>query len=221
MVTPIIHSIVIAVTTTACTFLICLPIVYGLIRHPIKLNWLIESLFLLPLVLPPTVVGLFLLKTFGKYGPVGRLLALFGEHSVIFTLTGAVIATIIVVLPIMYQSVKAAILSVDPSLSEAAKVMGATPNEILRWVILPNAYSGIVAGLLLTFCRGLGEFGASLMVAGYIQGKTDTIATTIYFAIQGGDDHTAVILSVLDVLIGITALLFIQFLNYHGKEVRR
>lgn len=221
MMAPIIHSLIIAIIATALTFLICLPIVYLLIRHPIKLNWFVESLFLLPLVLPPTVVGLFLLQLFGKYGPVGRFLALFADYSVIFTLTGAIIATIIVVLPIMYQSVKAAILSVDPSLTEAAQMMGATPNEILRWVILPNAYSGIIVGLLLTFCRGLGEFGASLMVAGYIQGKTDTIATAIYFAIQGGDNHTAVVLSLLDVLIGICALLVIQFLNHRGREVRR
>ncbi|MCH4169978.1 MAG: molybdate ABC transporter permease subunit [Lactobacillus sp.] len=215
---PILHSLVIALVATTLTFLVTLPIVYLLIQHPIKLNWAIESLLLLPLVLPPTVVGLFLLQLFGKYGIMGRFLALFNNYSLVFTLAGATVATIIVVLPIMYQSIKAAILGVDRHLVEAAEVIGATQFEVLRYVILPNAYNGIIIGLLLTFCRGLGEFGASLMVAGYIQGKTDTIATAIYFAIQAGDNNTAIYLSVVDILIGVTALLFIQFLNHQNKR---
>lgn len=217
---PIVHSLTIAIVATFGTFIIALPIAYYLLRRPLKLGWVIESILLLPLVLPPTVIGLFLLQAFGKYGPLGRLLAIFNNYSVIFTLTGATLATFVVVMPIIYQAVKAALLGVDKDLVEAAQVMGATPFEILRHVIIPNAYQGLIIGLLLTFCRGLGEFGASLMVAGYIQGKTDTIATSIYYAIQSGDNHTALFLSVIDILIGITALLLIHVLSEHAERNR-
>ncbi|MFC6169475.1 molybdate ABC transporter permease subunit [Loigolactobacillus jiayinensis] len=210
---PIIHSLIIAISATLITFLVALPVAYFLIRRHTHFGWVLESLLLLPLVLPPTVVGLFLLQLFGKFGFGGRFLALFHNYSLIFTLSGAVLATIIVVLPIMYQALKAALLSVDSNLIEAATVMGATPFETLRLVVIPNAYQGLIIGLLLTFCRGLGEFGASLMVAGYIEGKTDTIATSIYFSIQGGDTSTALLLSGVNILIGVCALLLIHLLN--------
>ncbi|MFD1319076.1 molybdate ABC transporter permease subunit [Loigolactobacillus zhaoyuanensis] len=210
---PIIHSLLIAFSATLTTFLIALPVAYYLLRRRTHFGWLLESLLLLPLVLPPTVVGLFLLQLFGKFGLGGRFLALFHNYSLIFTLSGATLATIIVVLPIMYQALKAALQSVDPNLIEAATVMGATPLETLRLVVVPNAYQGLIISLLLTFCRGLGEFGASLMVAGYIEGKTDTIATSIYFSIQGGDTQTALFLSGVNILIGVLALLLIHLLN--------
>lgn len=210
---PVLHSLVIASVATAITFLIALPLAYYLLQYRLRWGWLLESLFLLPLVLPPTVIGLFLLQAFGQYGILGQLLAIFHGYSVIFTLTGATLATLIVVLPIIYQAIKAALLSVDQTLIEAATVMGASNWEIMRYVIIPNAYQGLIIGLLLTFCRGLGEFGASLMVAGYIEGKTDTIATSIYYAIQNGDARTAIYLSIIDIVIGIFALLIIHFLS--------
>lgn len=213
MLLPVVHSLVIASVATAITFLIALPLAYYLLQYRLRWGWLLESLFLLPLVLPPTVIGLFLLQAFGQYGILGKLLAIFHGYSVIFTLTGATLATLIVVLPIIYQAIKAALLSVDPTLIEAATVMGASNWEIMRYVIIPNAYQGLIIGLLLTFCRGLGEFGASLMVAGYIEGKTDTIATSIYYAIQNGDARTAIVLSIIDIAIGIFALLIIHFLS--------
>lgn len=218
MLYPVVHSLLIASIATAITFCIALPLAYYLVHYRLRFGWLLESLLLLPLVLPPTVIGLFLLQLFGQYGFLGRCLALFHHYSIIFTLTGATLATLIVVLPIIYQAIKAAILSVDPTLIEAATVMGASEWEIIRYVIIPNAYQGLIIGLLLTFCRGLGEFGASLMVAGYIEGKTDTIATSIYYAIQNGDAHTAIYLSIIDIGIGIVALLLIHLLSDHQTK---
>ena len=200
--------------------MLTLPFAYWDAYSGKKISRIVEIIFLLPLVLPPTIVGFVLLQTFGKYGWIGSWLEKFG-YSLIFTLNGATLATTVVVVPLIYQGLKGAFKSVDPNLVDAAQTLSANRREILLRVILPNCWHAICASLLLAFCRGLGEFGASLMVAGYIEGQTDTIATTIYFAVQQGNNQLAVTLSLINILIGVLMLFLIQVLTNARKDVGR
>lgn len=218
MLSPIIHSLIVALSSTIIAFFLMLPVSYaGAFLH-YRGKWLVETLLLLPLVLPPTIVGLYLLMLFGKYGVFGKLLATF-NFSIIFTLPGAIIATTIVVLPIVYQGLKAALQSVPSNLTEAATTLSANSREILFRIILPNCWTSLIATILLAFCRGLGEFGASLMVAGYIPGTTDTIANSIYFAVQNGDNERALLLSLINIAFGFLVLAVIYLLTARRKFI--
>ncbi|MCQ1529201.1 molybdate ABC transporter permease subunit [Lutispora saccharofermentans] len=162
-----------------------------------------EVLITLPMVLPPSVTGYILLILFGRRGIIGSWLYSMGI-SLVFSWTGAVMAACIVSLPLMYQSVKASFINVDPVFQKAARTLGASESRIFWTVTLPLAWPGIVSGVALTFARSLGEFGATLMIAGNIPGKTQTIPLAIYFASDSGDMVTA------NILVGImTAFSFI------------
>ncbi|WP_215660860.1 molybdate ABC transporter permease subunit [Secundilactobacillus kimchicus] len=210
---PIIHSMTIATCATIIAFFIALPISFSLSNKRGIYKTIVEIVITLPMVLPPTVIGLVLLNTLGRNSGLGAFLWDRFNFSVIFTLTGAVIATTIVVLPIMYQGVKSAFLTIDQSLIDVAKTLSATPLQRFFRIILPNCWPVMLSGILLSFCRALGEFGATLMVAGYIQNKTDTISTSIYFLIQDGRTQMAVYLAVVNLFIGLVALLVIQLLG--------
>lgn len=214
---PIIHSLIVAASATIIGFFIVLPLSYWGAYRKYPGKWLLEIILLMPLVLPPTIVGLYILRLFGRYGVLGQLLEQLGL-SLIFSLAGAVMATTIVIVPLLYQGIKGALTSVPRSLIQVAQTLSASPREILFRIILPNCWPSVLASVLLAFCRGLGEFGASLMVAGYIEGKTDTIATSIYFAVQQGNDQKATILSLINIGIGLCILLVIQLLTYKKRE---
>ncbi|MGM0212691.1 molybdate ABC transporter permease subunit [Enterococcus sp. AZ109] len=209
---PIVHSLIVAVVATIIGFIIVLPLSYWGAYYKYPGKWLVEIFLLLPLVLPPTIVGLLILRLFGRYGVLGSLLESFG-YSIIFSLTGAIAATTIVIIPLLYQGIKGALVGVPRDLIQVAKTLAANQREVLFRIILPTCWPSIVASILLAFCRGLGEFGASLMVAGYIEGRTDTLATSIYFAVQQGDNHKAALLSVINIGIGLLILLIIQLLT--------
>src|SRR5277367_3389390 len=167
---------------------------------------LIDGIFILPLVLPPTVVGFLLLLLFGRNGPLGKLLLQFGA-SVVFSWPATVIAATVVAFPLMYITARAALEQVDPHLLQAARTLGASEARIFREVALPLAWPGVLAGTILSFARALGEFGATLMLAGDIPGRTETIPLAIYFAVEAGDMRRAILWSVIDVTISL-ALLF-------------
>ena len=155
-----------------------------------KLLVLIDVLFTLPMVLPPTVLGFFLLVIFGRNSPLGMLLAKAGI-SLIFTWQATVIASIVVAFPLMYKGAKGALEQVNEDHVWAARILGMSELSIFIRIMLPEAWPGILAGLALSFARSLGEFGATLLVAGNIPGRTQTIPMAIYFATAGGDMHTA------------------------------
>lgn len=217
MLSPILHSLFIATFATLLGFFISLPLAYQGAFKNFKGKSILEIILLLPIILPPTIIGLILLQIFGKYGCLGNISAWF-NYSLIFTLNGAMLATTIVILPLLYQGLKGAFFSVSPNLIAAGKTLRATPCQILFKIILPQCWPGIIASLLLAFCRALGEFGASLMVAGYIEGKTDTIATSIYFAVQQGKMQRAIWLSTFNILLGIFVLAFIQLLTKKNQR---
>jgi len=171
-----------------------------LARADIPGKALIEALFILPLVLPPTVLGFGLLLVFGKNGPLGKLAELLFHSPVLFTWWAAVIAASVVAFPLMYQNAKSAFESVDVNQERAARTLGAGEMRVFLTVTLPLAWPGILSGLVLSFARALGEFGATLMVAGNIPGVTQTIPMAIYFAVGVGDTGRALPLVAMVVL---------------------
>jgi molybdate transport system permease protein len=166
---------------------------------------LVDSIFLLPLVLPPTVVGFLLLVIFGRRSPIGTLLEKL-DASVVFSWPATVIAAATVSFPLMYLTARAALEQVDPTLAEAARTLGASESRVLREVLLPLAWPGVLAGTVLAFARALGEFGATLMIAGDIPGRTETIPLAIYFAVESGDMQRAWMWCAIDVAISLVLL---------------
>ena len=153
-------------------------------------KWIVDVIFTLPMVLPPTVVGFFLLVLFGKNSVVGQFLNRF-DASIIFTWQATVVAAVVVSLPLMYRATKGAFEQVDISTVWAARTLGMPESKIFLRVMIPQAWPGILAGMILSFARGLGEFGATLMIAGNIPQRTQTIPIAIYFATVAGDMRTA------------------------------
>jgi molybdate transport system permease protein len=165
----------------------------------------VDGIFLLPLVLPPTVVGFFLLLLFGRHGPFGQLLLHFGA-TIVFSWPATVIAATVVSFPLMYITARAALEQVEPGLLEAARTLGATEWRVFREIALPLAWPGVLAGTILSFARALGEFGATLMIAGNIPGRTETIPIAIYFAVEADDIQRALYWCAVDVIISLALL---------------
>jgi len=166
---------------------------------------LVDGVFLLPLVLPPTVVGFLLLLLFGRNGPLGKLFLKFGA-TIVFSWSATVIAATVVAFPLMYLTARAALEQVEPSLLQAARTLGASEWRVFREVALPLAWPGVLAGMILSFARALGEFGATLMLAGNIPGRTETIPIAIYFAVEANDMSVAARWCLLDIGISLTLL---------------
>ncbi len=163
---------------------------YGLSRWRSPARDLVDAILTLPLVLPPTVLGYYLLVLLGRRGVFGAWLDKMGIELV-FTWQGAVIAATIVAFPLVLKSARAAFENVDVQLENAARVLGVSEAGVFFRVTLPLASKGILAGVLLAFARALGEFGATLMIAGNLPGRTQTLSVAIYEAVQAGDDQTA------------------------------
>jgi len=174
-------------------------------RRPGPAMAVVDGMFLLPLVLPPTVVGFLLLLLFGRKGPVGKLLLYFGA-TVVFSWPATVIASAVVAFPLMYLTARAALEQVDPHFLQAARTLGANEWRVFREVALPLAWPGVLAGTILSFARALGEFGATLMLAGNIPGRTATIPIAIYFAVEADDMHAALGWCVIDIAISLVVL---------------
>lgn len=164
---------------------------YALARFRFPGRDLVDSLLLLPMVLPPTVLGYYLLVVIGRRGPIGAWLESAFGIRLIFTWQGAVIAAAIVSFPFVCKSARAAFEEVHPQFEQAARVLGLGAIAVFFRVTLPLAWRGILAGVLLAFTRALGEFGATLMVAGSIPGKTQTLSIAVYEAVQAGQDDLA------------------------------
>lgn len=165
----------------------------------------VDGVFLLPLVLPPTVVGFLLLLLFGRNGPLGKLFLKFGT-TIVFSWPATVIAATVVAFPLMYLTARAALEQVEPCLLQAARTLGASEWRVFREVALPLAWPGVLAGTVLSFARALGEFGATLMLAGNIPGRTETIPIAIYFAVEANDMAVAATWCLIDIGISLVLL---------------
>jgi molybdate transport system permease protein len=171
---------------------------------------LVDGVLILPLVLPPTLVGFFLLLLFGRNGPLGKILLKLGA-TVVFSWPATVIAAAVVAFPLIYLTARAALEQVEPRLLQAARTLGATEWRVFREVQLPLAWPGILAGTVLAFARALGEFGATLMLAGNIPGRTATIPIAIYFAVEDNDVSRALIWCAIDATISLALLAALYF----------
>jgi molybdate transport system permease protein len=152
-----------------------------------KGKMLLETFLMMPIVLPPTVIGFLLIYFFGRNSPIGALFEGFFQQSIMFTPWAAIIASSTVAFPLMYQSVKLGFQSVDKDIEDAAKVDGGSRGMVFLLVSLPLSLPAIISGLIMSFARALGEFGATLMFAGNIPGKTQTAPTAIYVAMESGN----------------------------------
>ncbi|ARK32528.1 molybdate ABC transporter permease subunit [Halalkalibacter krulwichiae] len=190
--TPLWISMKTSLTATAITFFLGLAVAYWMAHYKGRLKGIIDGLLILPMVLPPTVVGFILLLVFGKNSFIGGLLANF-DITVVFTWWATVIAATVVAFPLMYKTARGAFEQVDMTYIEAARTLGYHDLKIFWKVVLPLAWPGIAAGTILSFARALGEFGATLMLAGSIPGKTQTVPIAIYFASEGGNMDQAFI----------------------------
>lgn len=193
---PLFISLKVALLATAVSFLFAIPMAWRLSRKRGAMPALLDALCTLPLVLPPTVLGYYLILLVGRRGFLGPALAECGIN-LIFSWQGAVVAAAIVIFPLIYKSARAALESVDPGLENAARTLGASEWRVFLGISLPLAFRGIFAGVMLAFARGMGEFGATLMIAGNIPGKTQTLALAIYAAFQADDDRLALVLVII------------------------
>ncbi|GIQ68141.1 molybdate ABC transporter permease subunit [Xylanibacillus composti] len=183
---PIATSLKVSIASGVLVFLGAAVVAWRMSRRSFRGKLLLETVILLPLVLPPTVVGFVLLAVFGRSSWTGKAIeAVFGA-SPVFTATAAVIAAMVVSFPLVYQAVKSGFQSVDSQLEEAARSMGANEWQVFRWITLPLSGRALVSGFVLGYARGLGEFGATYMFAGNIPGRTQTLPTAVYLAVETG-----------------------------------
>jgi len=175
----------------------------------------LEAALMLPLVLPPTVIGYGILVVLGRHGALGGWLREHFDYTIIFSWHGAVVASALVALPLVLKSASAAFAGVDRTMEAAARTLRQSPWSVFMRVTLPLAWPGILAGTLLVFARSLGEFGATLMVAGSIPGRTQTLSVAVYEAVQAGQDDTA------NLLVAITSVTCIVVLLAAGRLAPR
>lgn len=190
-------SVRVAVLATLANAVVGIPLAYVLARRRFRGRALVDLLVTLPLVLPPTVTGYYLIVLLGRRGWLGAPLYAATGWSIAFTWYAAVVAATIMALPLLVRTARAAIDSVDRDLEKAAHTLGRSEWRTAIEVTLPLARNGILAGLVLAFARALGEFGATLMLAGNIPGRTATVPLAIYTAVQTGEEQAAVVLVAL------------------------
>jgi len=200
-------SLTVAVWATAITSIVGIGVGFVLARGQFFGRDLLDTILTLPMVLPPTVMGYYLLVLLGKKGWIGHWLQQTWGVNLIFTWQGAVIAATVVALPLVIKPARAAFESVDAQLEDAARVLGLSEMAVFLRVTLPLAWRGILAGILLGFARSMGEFGATLMIAGSIPGKTQTLSVAVYEAVQAGQDDVANLLVLIISGVCVTVLL--------------
>lgn len=200
---PLWISLKVAGWATLLSVLFGLPLAYGLARTRFWGRGFLESLALLPLVLPPTVLGYALLVGLGSRGLVGQWLKSVG-HPLVFTWQGAALAASLAGLPLFVSQARVSLAAIDPDIVGAARNDGAGFFALCRFILLPLARPGLLAGTTLAFARALGDFGATLMVAGDTPGQTQTLSLAIYDAVQAGDTHTAAVFTVLSISLCLT-----------------
>lgn len=208
---PLWLSMKTATISTMIVFVFGVLLAYIMTRKHFVGKGMIEAFFLLPLVLPPTVVGFGLLYLFGKNGVIGKFLLQYFDLQIVFSWYGALLAAIVVSFPLMYQSALAAFQQYDRNLEHVAKTLGKSSWQIFWSISFPLAWPGLLSGIVLAFARGLGEFGATLMVAGYIPNVTDTIPLAIYFAVETGNWDEAKFWVIIIIILGYIAILWLNW----------
>lgn len=206
-------------TTSLATLIAFILGVYGarlILKCEKKWRGILDAIFTLPMVLPPTVVGFILLIIFGKRGVVGQFLLKMGIQ-IVFSWSATVIAATVVAFPLVYRTTRGALEQIDQNIINAARTLGMKEERIFWRIAVPMAWPGIMSGIVLGFARALGEFGATLMLAGAIPGKTVTMPLSIYFAVQGGDMKTAQTWVILIIILSFMSMLSMNYLSRRGR----
>ncbi|MBU3099666.1 MULTISPECIES: molybdate ABC transporter permease subunit [Clostridium] len=202
---PLWISIKTSITATFIVFFIGIAAAWFMASYKGRARGILDGILTLPMVLPPTVVGFILLMIIGKNFPIGKLLSRFGIN-IIFTWYATVIAATVVAFPLMYRTCVGAFRQIDVNVINAARTLGVSEQRIFWKVAVPLAWPGIAAGTVLSFARALGEFGATIMIAGSIPGKTQTIPIAIYFAEVAGETGNAIKWVILIFIISLTVM---------------
>ncbi len=217
---PLLISLKAAIIATIITFILGVYIAY-LTTKLKKFKGLVDGFLTLPLVLPPTVVGFFLLILLGKNSFIGKLLSIY-DISIVFSSTATIIASTVVSFPLMYRTARGAFEQLDKKMIYVAKTLGLSEHKIFLRIMLPNSLPSIIAGTILAFARALGEFGATIMLAGNIPGKTQTMAVAVYSAVQAGNRGLAYRwVAVMVTISFITIVIMNKFENLQFSKARR
>ncbi len=203
---PLMLTLKIASISTVFVTVLGILIAYVLAKREFTGRWLADALITLPIVLPPTVTGYILVLLLGKNGVLGSIFSKITGSGILFTWQAAAIAAFVVSLPMMIKTATSAIGAVDRNVEEASCILGRSELETALFITLPLAKKGIIAGCILSFARAVGEFGATLMVAGNIPGKTSTMPLSIYGAYQSGNNELANLLVLVLVAISLITI---------------
>lgn len=212
-----ITSIKVSVISVIVTFIIAILLVYFNSYKKNKKKNIIDMLILLPMFIPPSAIGYIILVMLGKNSFIGVILEKYFNVRIIFTIYASIIASVIVTLPLMYQSIKTSIFSIEEDIINAGKLDGANDFQIFNKIILPLCKKGIYSGLLLSFARSLGEFGATILVAGNIPGKTQTLPMAMYNAIEASQSESSII--ILFVILSISIFLITIYHNLNKERI--
>lgn len=213
---PLYNSLRVALASTALTFFLGIAAAYYAARAPRLVKGALDCVLTLPLVLPPTVVGFFLLKTIGPLGPVGSHVMDMWGVRLTMTWYSAIFPTTVVAFPLMYRTARGAFESFDKTLLWSGQTLGLSDTYLFWRVVMPNCKQGILAGAVLAFARALGEYGATSMVTGYIPGRTATISTTVYQLWREGNDLLAYKWVAVNLIISFTVLAAVNLLESGG-----
>ncbi len=215
---PLYNSLRIALISTVITFFTGIFAAYYIARVPRALKGALDCLLTLPMVLPPTVVGFFLLRLLGPRGTIGQYLLEWWNLHITMTWYAAIFATTVVTFPLMYRTARGAFESFDRNLLYAGRTLGLS-NTYLFWrVLLPGCKQGILAGIVLSFARGLGEYGATSMISGYTPGRTATISTTVYQLWRESNDALAYRWVFINLIISFAVLLAVNLLEKKNRK---
>lgn len=211
---PLLLTLKVAGWATLLVFLIGVVVAWWVARHEFRGKEVLDAAMTLPMVMPPTVLGYYLIVVLGRRGWIGGWLNDTFGITLMFTWQGAVIAAAVVAFPLVYKAARAAFEDVDRRYENAARILGSTEFSVFIRVTMPLAWRGILAGTMLAFARAMGEFGATLMVAGSIPGKTQTLSIAVYEAVQAGKDDMA------NFLVLVTSVVCILVLVGSGRLLR-
>ena len=209
---PLLNSLRIALIGSILIYFIGILLAYETMKLGKILKGIVDVILTLPLVLPPTVCGYFLLKVFGPRRPVGMFLDKLGI-SFVMTWQGGIIAAFVVAFPLMYRAARGAFESFDEDLAGAARTLGLKESYIFWRIRIPYCRHGLIAGMILSFARALGEYGATTMLIGYIPGRTATVSTTVYQMWRTDNDAMALKWVIINVIISAAALIILNMIG--------
>ncbi len=215
---PLLNSLRVAGISTVLTFFLGLLLAYYIARTPRVIKGVLDCVLTLPMVLPPTVVGFFLLKTIGAKGVLGSLILSWFGVKLTMTWYSAIFATTIVTFPLMYRTARGAFEAFDEDLASAGRTLGLSNRYIFWRIRMPCCRQGILAGTVLAFARALGEYGATSMVSGYIPGRTATISTTVYQLWREGNDALAYRWVLINLAISFVVLVAVNLLERRSRS---